>query len=487
MLQFVLLLVSISYSVAQTGQAQLKTYMPQQMREDFTLFRQALEEAHPGLYRYTSKAVFDAKFDSTYATLNRPMTEQEFYTSLKPLVTLIRCGHTKLLPQGEYNYWYHTDQLFPLKLYITAGKAHILYTYGEGAAAPAGAELLAINGKPFREVLQLLLPNVSFADGLVQTSKYVELSQYFSGYYAVFVEAIPSYTVTYRGANGAPVTVDYPAVSLETIKASEQKKAGYKPVQTPFSLTFRDDNIAVLHVGMFRNAGKLKFKKFMAESFRTIKARNPKALILDVRYNEGGMDGLGMLLSTYLADKPYPYFSRVIATSDKKFSFSDKAYEPWYYAYFRSRMRKNDQGTYDVQSAKYLKELKPAKDAYTGDVYILTNGWSFSVTAEFAAVVHNMGRATFVGQETAGAYQGDNSGYFSILPLPHTKIDLGIPLWSYYTTIRQEPVKDRGIIPHHVVEPSVQDVLNGTDREMRYTLDLIRKKAAGAPVSTKPN
>ena len=89
----------------------------------------------------------------------------------------------------------------------------------------------------------------------------------------------------------------------------------------------------------------------------------------------------------------------------------------------------------------------------------------------------------FVGQETGGAYQGDNSGYFSILPLPNTNIVLGIPLWSYYTAISGEPVKDRGVIPHHIVVPTVQDMLNGTDREMAYTLELIRKKAAGTQAS----
>ncbi len=482
MLQFVLLVCLPLHSSAQSTPQQAEKFTPAQLREDFTLFRQALEEAHPGLYRYTSKEVFDAKFDSTYATFNRSMTEQDFYTSVKPLVTLIRCGHTKFMPKGEpggdYNYWYHTDQLFPLKLYVTAGKAHILYHYADGAVAPAGAELLAINGKSFQEIQQKLLPNLSFADGLVQTTKYMDMSQYFSGHYAAFVDAAPVYTVTYRGGDGEAVTADYPAVSLETIKASEQKKAEGKAEQPPYRLSFSEDNVAVLEIDWFMNSKKLKFKKFMTDAFKTIKERNPKALIIDVRNNEGGMDGLGMLLSSYLADKPYQYFSRVVSNSDKKFSFSDKAHEPWYYWYFRSRMKKNNRGTFDVQPAKYLRELTPQRDAYTGDVYILTNGWSFSVTGEFAAVVHNMGRAIFVGQETGGAYQGDNSGYFSFLPLPNTKVVLGIPLWSYYTAVSNEPVKDRGVIPHHIVESTVQDVLNGTDREMTYTQELIRKKAA---------
>ncbi|GAA4439060.1 S41 family peptidase [Pontibacter saemangeumensis] len=478
LLPIVLLVYLPLLSVAQSAQKQEQTFTPEHLREDFTRFRSALEEAHPGLYRYTPKAVFDAKFDSTFATLSNPKSEQEFYVALKPLVTLIRCGHTKFLPKGEYNYWFHAGQLFPLKLYITGSKAHILYSYDGAAEAPAGAELRAINGKPFGDILQKLLPNVSFADGLVQSSKYIELSKYFSGYYASFIEATPVYSVTYSGADGKEVTAEYPAIRLETLKASEQQKEEAKPKQSPFSLTFNEENVAVLNVDWFMNSEEAKFKKFMAEAFKTIKERNPKALVIDLRYNEGGMDSYGMLLSSYLADKPFQYFKKVVSKSNKKFSFSDRAHEPWYYGYFRSRMRKNDEGTYDVQPRKYLKEIQPARDAFTGDVYVLTNGWSFSVTGEFASVVHHMGRATFVGQETGGAYQGDNSGYFSILPLPNTNIDLGIPLWAYYTAIAKEPVKDRGIIPHHIVEPTVQDVLTGTDRELLYTLELIRKKAA---------
>ncbi|WP_161888531.1 hypothetical protein [Pontibacter russatus] len=136
LLQFVLLVCLPLLSCAQLAPRQAEVFTPEQLREDFSLFRRALEEAHPGLYRYTPKEVFDAEFDSTFAALNKPMTEQEFYASLKPLVTFIRCGHTKLIPKGApdgaYNYWYHTDQLFPLKLYVTAGKAHILYHYADG-------------------------------------------------------------------------------------------------------------------------------------------------------------------------------------------------------------------------------------------------------------------------------------------------------------------------------------------------------------------
>ena len=48
-----------------------------ELREDFDLMRAALEEAHSGLYRYSTKAEMDRVFDAQRAKLNRPMTELE--------------------------------------------------------------------------------------------------------------------------------------------------------------------------------------------------------------------------------------------------------------------------------------------------------------------------------------------------------------------------------------------------------------------------
>ncbi len=44
------------------GAEAIKQFEPQQLREDFQIARQSLEEAHPGLYRYTKKADLDRIF-----------------------------------------------------------------------------------------------------------------------------------------------------------------------------------------------------------------------------------------------------------------------------------------------------------------------------------------------------------------------------------------------------------------------------------------
>ena len=89
-------------------------------------------------------------------------------------------------------------------------------------------------------------------------------------------------------------------------------------------------------------------------------------------------------------------------------------------------------------------------------------------------MLHNNKKATFIGEETGGAYYGNNSGVFAIVTLPNTKLTVGIPLMAYYSNVSGYPYKDRGILPDHTVKNSVEDVLHKRDVVMEYTLELIR-------------
>ena len=62
---FLLLLLSGSVAFGQTiDTLKTATLTPQQMQEDFKLYRKMLEETHPGLYRYTSKSKIQNTLDS---------------------------------------------------------------------------------------------------------------------------------------------------------------------------------------------------------------------------------------------------------------------------------------------------------------------------------------------------------------------------------------------------------------------------------------
>ncbi|HCO84982.1 MAG TPA: hypothetical protein DIT95_15835, partial [Arenibacter sp.] len=54
-------------------------YNPMELKEDFQLFTTALEEAHPGIYRYETKSSMDGSFEAIEKELHQPLNQQEFY------------------------------------------------------------------------------------------------------------------------------------------------------------------------------------------------------------------------------------------------------------------------------------------------------------------------------------------------------------------------------------------------------------------------
>lgn len=155
---------------------------PEMLVEDLAVFRAALEEAHPGMYRYTSKAEFDALFERIAAELDHPMSEQAFYQALNPAIVALRCGHTKFHPEWNFvtPYYYGLDEQFPLVLFIAGERAWVQADLSPTPAIPAGSEVLEVEGLPVSEIIERLLERISFADGTAVSSKYLELSTYWS-------------------------------------------------------------------------------------------------------------------------------------------------------------------------------------------------------------------------------------------------------------------------------------------------------------------
>src|SRR5437588_307977 len=71
------------------------------IRSDFDLLQHALEEAHPGLYRFSTKAEMDRMFAAERAKLVRPMTRLRFREVVAETLASMRCGHTSMDGDAE--------------------------------------------------------------------------------------------------------------------------------------------------------------------------------------------------------------------------------------------------------------------------------------------------------------------------------------------------------------------------------------------------
>ncbi|MDO1446358.1 S41 family peptidase [Rhodocytophaga aerolata] len=475
-----LLLILLSLNLQLFAQ----TLSPDQLQADFALFRKVLQEVHPQMYRYTSKQQFDSLFAATQACLNRPMTQHEFYKTMLPLLVSLRDGHIKWIVSGkDEHYPFFTDSLFPLKLYFVGEKAWVAANYGD-SQIPEGAELVSINGQSINSIKQTLFPNMTFSDGYTVQGKYEDLNHFFSGYYATHYGAYATFDIVYT-LNGEEKKATIPAVTEQQIKDYVQ---AHKPAsQLPLRLAIDETKTAVLTIERFWDDKKeQKYKPFIKDAFRQLKKENIQHLILDVRNNEGGNEPFGVWLYSYLAKQPFRYYDHIKVARKEKYSFH--AWVPKIYTkVIRKYMLKKTDDGYVFTFPKGLKTSKPKRNAFGGDVYVLINGNSFSVTTEFSARVHADGRATFVGQETGGGYRTNSSGMFTILQLPHSKIDLGIPMFGFHMANVPDYIRHgQGIEPNHTIVPTIEDILTKKDPILTFTRQLIQSKSTFAAPSSGP-
>ena len=471
--KFSILILSISCSTFGQGSS-----IPIEDQEfDFQLFRGALEEAHPGLYRYTSKEKMDSLFDAYEEGLHTPVTRREFYKSLLPLVDNIQCGHTKLMTvdRSGYPYYFNKERLFPLKLFIDKDRAYVVDYYRSVSGVDKGAEVISIEGEAMPVIIIKLLGGI-FSDGENMTFKYYELNRYFSAYYADIIQnedvsAEEGFSIEIM-KDDQPFEIQLDPATIEQVQALENSIEG----SGSFTLSFIENATAILTIPYFWNPEKgAGFKKFMKQSFREINKRNTEHLIIDIRNNEGGKEVFGSLLLSYLMDQKFPYYDHLEITQKKRFSFSQYASVPLAYRFIKVLFSKTDSGMYIWSGHKNCGLQKFRKNNYKGKVYVLINGGSFSVATEFASELQSLGRGLFIGEETGGGYYGNTSGFFAVVNLPHSNLELGNPLMGFYSKVKPVLQSNRGVFPDFEFRPTVSGVMNKRDEVMDYTLSLINK------------
>lgn len=438
------------------------------LQEDFALFRQALEEAHPGLHRYKSRMQIDSLFESARNRLDHAMTRQEFYQSLSPVISAIGCGHTKLHLDENWsnNCFFNTHNVFPWKLFFSGDKAWVTGSHSIGQSTPTGSEILSIDGHPMTEIIRRLQQGL-YSDGLNTTFKTIELQKYFSALYANWYAGPDTFEVVLRNQEGV---TEQKIASIDH-RVMEQEQAALSVL--PYQLEFLQGLTARMTISSFWEESKgLSYTKFLKNSFSALQDSGTKYLILDLRDNEGGMDNRGTMLMRYLTNRPFRYYDRLEATTGKKYSFAKQARLPGLYNLRRRLLSRTDSGTYIWKHSRGLKTQKPMRNAYSGQTHMLINGASFSVTAEFAAVAHHLGRAVFIGEETGGGYNGNNSGSFVIVTLPNSRLNIGIPMLAYYTAVPESPWPGHGVMPDYTIVREVADITSGHDPVMDFVLNL---------------
>ena len=455
-----------------------KVFTPQELQEDLSLLKKAMQEAHPGLTWYTSRHALDSAWNKLVAQCQEPQTVTAFYYKLWRTVNLVRDVHSETtLPKAVNQQFLAQPVFFPIPVKFIRHRCYV--NLKEGTAYPFrfGNEILAIDGHPAAEIEQKLQELV-VTDGYTTTGKQRIVNRLFYKLYPIAYGLKGQAVVRYRTAGN----------KIANARITMLKKSGVDSVYT-FRYPELNDSIAgryvtaegipVLKLNTFSllnfSSSGIDYYRFLDSAFTDLQACKAKSLILDLRQNNGGDEQLLQDLLGYLLDKPWePYRAAFVKT--RTFDFLEHT-DDWATGTadrIKIEFQKDSAGVFSRKGDwADFATVKPNR--FKGKLIVLIGGLNVSAGSSFPSLLYqNKPETVFVGEETAGGFYGNNSSYYLVLTLPHTKIHYKIPLVQLRLNVSGMPF-GRGLQPQYPVQETLNDLKAGNDPALKKALELAGK------------
>ena len=461
------------------------------LRADVAVLRRAYEKLHPGLYRYNTPAQIEDAFRALELEFEQDRTLAEAYLAFSVLAAKVKCGHTYA------NFFNQSSAVqaalfqgprIPFHFRWLGDRMIVTRSFASDPRIRAGTEVLTLNGVPVAEILARLM-TVARADGSNDAKRVAYLqvdgtSEYeaFDIYWPLFFPSTsPLVTLRVREpeASGAQ-TIRVPLVTYaDRLAVGTASEGSGAAADAPlWELRLLDDRVGYLRMPSWvLYKTKWNWQASLVETFETLVKRGTTDLVIDLRDNEGGND-VGDVIVSHLIAAPVPRQAvtrmvRYRAVPEDLVPYLDTwdpSFKNWGPAaldatdgFYRLRRDSDD----DLGAV-----IVPALPRYTGRLWVLVSATNSSATFEFAKTVRQNQLGTLVGQPTGGNQRGINGGAFFFLRLPHSGLELDLPL------IGQFPEGDRpdaGLQPDVLVVPTVKDIASGRDPELEAVRARIRR------------
>lgn len=465
-----------------------KKYAAETLQKDYTVFRNMLEESHPGIYWYTSKESMDRYFEWGKEQLKDSLTEPEFKKILSYVISKINCGHTVVKNSKKYSKYLDTvrTKTFPFSVKIWPDTAVVAFNLQrKDSLLVRGSVIKKINGLPVDKIIDSLFQFIS-TDGYNITHKNQSLSNrgnFGSNFTSVFGEA-DKYTVEFIDSNNKTINtvvsaykpvVDSAARSAirRLIKMSKKERRN-QLLQNRRSLRIDTaGKTAVMDVNTFQKNAKLR--TFFKRSFKSLQDTKVKNLIIDVRSNGGGNVMNSTLLTKYITNNKFKL-------ADSLYAFNRRSrYGKYIESNFFNRFfmlfvtRKKADGNYHFGYFERHIFKPKKKNHFDGQVFILIGGNSFSATTLFTNAVMKQENVLVVGEETGGGAYGNTAWLIPDVRLPETKLRFRLPLMRLVID-KAIPKTGRGVQPELESLPTVEAIRQGRDFKMDKVREIINGK-----------
>lgn len=497
-----LLLITACGSVRKHNELQEMSIPPEKLKQDVDFAYSKIKEMHPQLFWYISQQELDRKFDSIKNTIDTPLTPLQFYFKLQPVVSDIHEGHlslripSKRISKKEIRELENKKGMFSrFDYYIEGDRLFIIGNKDSIQNIKPGTEILSIDHTPVSYYIERYRKLIS-TDGFNTTFKPYFLKDLFFSYY-VAEKGFQNQAVIETVYNGEKKIYELKRESKseadlkkekENKKRTDEKKINdYVALSDSYNRNFKflnkDSTIAYIKVKSFSGVYSGKFYK---NAFEKIKEARSPYLIIDVRNNYGGSLEEIHKLYSYLSPEPYilikpsqvnsattPLKTNYFRKSNAlQYTFKTLAYPAFFFAQTFSTYKKDGKFYYKIKADKLSK---PDKNAFTGKIFVLINGSSFSASSILTSKLKNDKRAILVGEETGGANDGTVAGFYSYQTLPNSRIDLPIGLVFVQPDITPTNTK-KGVVPDIPIKETMDDIIHKKDPQLNWILDEIKKE-----------
>ena len=482
------LLATIALTTPATAAAEPTVIPREDLQSDLVLLRRALEQIHPGLWRYHSTASFERAFDDLRRALDRPTRLDSAFVAVGRFAATLRCGHTHA---GPYNQGkrvmaevVNRGGRVPFHFRWIDRRMVVTRELGTPGLLPRGSEVLGINGTPVRVLLSRMLPLVA-ADGSNDAKRISDLEVQGRSRYELFDLYLP--LLEPQAERGLRLSVRTPSGSRRTLEVAplnwQDRVRDYEAAERamggalPWTLDLSDSSMAVLRMLTWAVYNSpVDWDSTLNAMMDQVVASGRRVMVVDLRDNSGGVDAGDVILQRMIAaDTRFEGHARFIRYRRTPPDL-DAALDTW-----DEGFRDHTADTPEAPAANGLYPLsRPGDDAdgewirakaprFMGRLFVLVSAVNSSATFQFADKVQSARLGTLVGRPTGGNQRGINGGESFFLRLPKSRIEVDLPVIGYYAR-RDRP--DAGLTPDILVRHLPEDVAVGRDPEM----DAVRRE-----------
>lgn len=455
---------------------------PELLKKDFSDLYNSLKSSYPSLNRYHSSDYIYENYNQALNALEKEMTLTDFYKSVSSFISKIGDGHMRVeFPDYFASAYYKKLKKLPFKLKTIGDKAFVTENYSRNKLFN-NAQVISINGKSIQEITTEMAKLIS-SDGYNLTGKYHRISNDFDFYYSLVSGFGENAKIDFV-PQGQEI-VHSNDISLMTNKEIEKIKSDRKTELNYKSFDYQTKkNVAILTIRTFNNAEG--FQEFVDESFKKIVKSKIDKLILDFRGNGGGEETNAIYLYSYLTTKPFKYYDRYEVSVEPNEKVNQKSTLISYETlnFFSNIISKDSLGRSVINDLEPLKgrfldpnELQQPKNKnnFDGEIVVLIDGGSFSATSEICAIMERDKRATLVGTETGGTFDGNTSGIYDQVTLQNSRLKVRIPLVKYVSATKgAEFIFGSGVIPiFQITEYQFHTIANKNDRLVNFGIEYL--------------